>query len=282
MTDDSTSTGRLHGGDNSAWMTTLPEGGCDLIYVDPPFLTGRVQGSTQRPETQFDDRWYGGLDEYLAFLTPRLEQMRRLLSDRGSLYVHLDWRTSHHVRLVLDELFGADAFLNEIIWSYRSGGRGGSWFARKHDTILLYAKQPGSHIFNQQRGGRYRTEGLKIDDDGRPYKTTTKGRVYFHPDGPAITDVWEIPILSTVSRERRGSPSQKPEALLERIIEASSDPGSTVGDFFCGSGTTPVVAARLGRRFLGCDSNAAMLDITRRRLAELGVEVADEFDRVSS
>ncbi len=274
--------GTLHGGDNLAWMRTLPDGGCDLIYADPPFLTGRVQGPAQNAETQFDDRWCGGIDDYLAFLTPRLEQMRRLLSDRGNLYVHLDWRTSHHVRLVLDGLFGADAFLNEIIWSYRSGGRSGLWFARKHDTILLYARCPGRHIFHQQRGGTYRTDGLHLDEKGRPYKNTTHGRLYFHPDGPAVTDVWEIPILSTVARERRGSPSQKPEALLERIIAASSDPGSTVGDFFCGSGTTPVVAARLGRRFLGCDSNSAMLEITRRRLAELGVDVGEESERVAS
>lgn len=275
-------TGTLHCGDNLAWMRTLPDGVCDLIYADPPFLTGRVQGAARHPEEQFDDRWSCGLDEYLGFLTPRLEQMRRLLSDRGSLYVHLDWRTSHHVRLVLDRLFGAGAFLNEIIWSYRSGGRSGSWFARKHDTILLYARCPGDHIFHRQRGGRYRTDGLHLDEKGRPYKNTTHGRLYFHPDGPAVTDVWEIPILSTVARERRGSPSQKPEALLERIITASSDRGSTVGDFFCGSGTTLVVAARLGRRFLGCDSNSAMLEITRRRLAELGVDVGEESERVAS
>ena len=198
--------------------------------------------------------------------TPTFTSMRRVLSDKGSLYVHLDWRTVHHVRVLLDSIFGADNFLNEIIWSYRTGGRSTRWFARKHDTILLYARRAGHHTFNLLRDGQFRTLGLNRDQTGRPYKSTRKGRLYFHADGPALTDVWELPFLSTVSKERLGYPSQKPEALLERIIKASSNEGDLVADFFCGSGTTLAVAKRLGRHYLGCDLNPAAVKIATTRL----------------
>jgi site-specific DNA-methyltransferase (adenine-specific) len=168
---------------------------------------------------------------------------------------------------MLDELFGAGHFLNEIVWSYRSGGRPGQWFARKHDTLLLYAKRVGWHTFNRLRGGQYRTRDLCMTKEGRPYKSTKKGLIYFDPAGPELSDVWDIPFLSTVSRERTGYPTQKPEALLERIIKASSNEGDLVADVFCGSGTTLVVAKRLNRRYLGCDINPEAVTIAKRRLA---------------
>src|SRR5207244_453462 len=139
------------------------------------------------------------------------------------------------VQSLLDEIFGYEHFLNEIVWSYRTGGQSRRWFARKHDTILVYARSRGRHKFNVLRNGEFRTDGLNYDETGRPYKNTTRGRLYFHPGWPAMTDVWELPFLSTVSLERNGYPTQKPEALLERIIRASSDPGDVVADFFCGS-----------------------------------------------
>jgi len=202
----------------------------------------------------------------VAFLRPRLEQMHRVLGSRGSLYVHLDFRIVHYVKVLLDEIFGQGNFLNEIIWSYRTGGRSMRWFARKHDTILLYAKRLGEHTFNLQRGGDFRTLGLNRDEQGRPYKTTRRGRLYFHDQGPALTDVWELPFLSTVARERNGYPAQKPIALLERIVRASSNPGDLVADFFCGSGTALVVAKQLGRHYLACDCNAAAVAMTQERL----------------
>jgi DNA modification methylase len=250
--------------DNLTLLQRLPDEHCGLIYVDPPFMTNLVR--SQADGLYYDDRWRGGVAEFLAFLSPRLRQMHRVLNASGTLYVHLDWRVSHHVRMLLDEVFGAAQFLNEIIWSYRTGGRSTRWFARKHDTILVYAKQFGGHTFNLQRGGSFRTDGLIWDDDGRPYKNTTNGRLYFHADGPALTDVWEIPFLSTVSNERTGYPTQKPEKLLDRIVQASSNPGDLVADFFCGSGTTPAVARRLGRDYLGCDSSEEAVRIARRRL----------------
>ncbi len=252
--------------DNLAYMGSLPEGCCDLIYVDPPFNSNRMVGPAKGHFATFNDRHGDGIRGFLSFLEPRLVEMRRLLSPTGCLYVHLDWRTVHHVKVMLDQLFGQGHFLNEIIWSYRTGGVAKRWFARKHDTLLLYARRLGAHTFNQLRHGEFRTLDLRTSSDGRSFKQTRNGRLYFHPDGPAVTDVWDIPFLSTVSNERVGYPTQKPEALLERIISASSNEGDIVADFFCGSGTTLAVAARLRRRWLGCDINADAVVITRKRL----------------
>lgn len=262
-------TNRIVCGDNLQVMGELPDGLCRLICIDPPFMTNTTR--TEQGGAAFDDRWAGGIGEYVAFLKPRLIEMRRLLDVRGTLYVHLDWRTSHYAKVALDGIFGAENFLNEIIWSYRTGGRSSRWFARKHDVILVYCRKLGEHVFNLQRGGAFRTDGLNRDANGRPYKSTRSGRLYFHPDGPALTDVWEIPFLSTVSNERVGYPSQKPRALLERIVRASSNPGDLVADFFCGSGTTLVAAKALGRRYLGCDESADAVRIAQRRLSQSGI-----------
>jgi DNA modification methylase len=263
-------------------MSSLPDGCCDLVYADPPFFTGKNHRQTRPrqhgkrspdpgPASQSGhevaDSWPGGLESYLGFLRPRLEQMRRLLKDTGTLYVHLDWHAVHYVKVMLDEVFGFDHFLNEIIWWYRTGGRNTRWLARKHDTILAYARVMGRQKFHVLRDGTFRTDGMNHDEDGRPYKQTRAGRLYFHPDGPALTDVWELPFLSTVSLERTGYPTQKPEALLERIVQISTDPGDTVADFFCGSGTTLAVADRLDRRWIGCDISPDAVGIARSRLA---------------
>ncbi len=256
--------GALVYGDNLPLMRALSEGTCDLIYLDPPFKTLKVRGS--RDGADYDDRWPGGTQGYLDFLRPRLIEVHRLLSEKGSLYLHLDWRVVHYAKVELDRIFGPDNFLNEIIWSYRTGGLSKRRFARKHDTILLYAKSNGNHTFNLVRAGAFRTDGLKHDRRGRLYKNTRNGPLYFHSEGPALTDVWDIPFLSTVSSERTGYPSQKPEALLARIIEASSDPGDLVADFFCGSGTTCAVAARLDRRWLGCDHSEEAVAVAALRL----------------
>jgi site-specific DNA-methyltransferase (adenine-specific) len=252
--------------DNLAFMAGLPDACCDLIYADPPFYTGKHHAQASR-STIVADRWPAGIDEYLAFLRPRLERMHRLLKPTATVYVHLDWHAVHYVKVLMDEIFGYNHFLNEIVWAYRTGGRGTRHFARKHDTILVYAREVGRHKFNLQREGAFRTDGLNRDDTGRPYKNTRAGRLYFHPEGPALTDVWDLPFLSTVSRERLGYPTQKPEALLERIIRASTDPGDLVADFFCGSGTTLVAAQRLGRRWIGADASPAAVALARKRLA---------------
>ena len=254
--------GRVHLGDNLPFMRGLSDGCCDLIYLDPPFFSGKAR---TRGEDGFDDAWSGGIKAYLAFMFPRLEQCRRLLAEHGTLYLHLDWRAAAYARVQLDTIFGVDHFLNEVIWQYRSGGVSRRWFGRKHDTILVYARTRGRHRFHVLREGVFRTDGLKTDEKGRPYKVTKKGRLYFNAEGPALTDVWDIPFLSTVSKERTGWPTQKPLALLERIIRASSDPGDVVADFFCGSGTTLAAAARLGRRWIGCDSARRAVGMARAR-----------------
>lgn len=266
---DASGPNRVTQGDNLAFMQTLPQACCDLIYIDPPFGTGRPRRATAQAMGFVDPSW-GGVGAWIDWLQPRLEAMHRLLPQSGSMVIHLDWRTVHYAKVALDGVFGPDNFLNEIIWSYRTGGRSTRFFARKHDTLLLYAKSKGLHTFNLLRGGTFRTLGLNRDPDGRPYKSTRNGRLYFHPDGPALTDVWDLPFLSTVSAERNGYPTQKPEALLERIIQACSDPGNTVADFFCGSGTTLAVAKRLGRQVIGCDLNPQAVELTRQRLASAG------------
>ena len=256
----------LHAGDNLALLARLPQGLCDLVYLDPPFGTN-VRRSAPGEDRRFDDRWPGGAAELVAFLEPRIEQVRRVMSEHATLYLHLDYRAAAYARVALDRQFGPGNFLNEVIWHYRTGGLSRRWFARKHDTILVYAKHAGRHRFNVLRDGAYRTDGLNRDEEGRPYKSTRRGRVYFNRDGPALTDVWDVPFLSTVSAERVGWPTQKPLALLERIVRASSDEGDLVADFFCGSGTTLVAAARLGRSYLGCDQSAAAIALAKSRLA---------------
>ncbi|MFQ5491330.1 MAG: DNA-methyltransferase [Phycisphaerae bacterium] len=254
--------------DNLEFMATLPVASCHLIYIDPPFGTGQSRRAASGGLGFVDPTW-GSVGAWLDWMQPRFETMHRLVSANGSLVVHLDWRTVHYAKTALDSIFGGDNFLNEIIWSYRTGGRSTRWFARKHDTLLLYAKAKGCHAFNVLRDGTFRTLGMNRDADGRPYKSTRNGRLYFHPDGPALTDVWDLPFLSTVSAERNGYPTQKPEALLDRVIRACSNPGDVVADFFCGSGTTLAVAKRLGRRAVGCDLNPQAVELTRQRLAGL-------------
>jgi site-specific DNA-methyltransferase (adenine-specific) len=251
---------------------TIHDGTCDLIYMDPPFFSGRRRRVANG--NGFHDGAHGGLDRYLNFLDEHFVQCHRLLAPQGTLWVHLDWRTVHYVKIRLDAIFGHHNFLNEIIWHYRTGGVAPRWFGRKHDTILVYSRRRGRHRFHQLRGGAYRTDGLRRDGE-RPYKQTRRGRLYFHPDGPALTDVWDLPFLATVSKERVGWPTQKPLALLERIVRAASDPGDLVADFFCGSGTTLVAAARLGRRWLGCDVSSTAVRLARKRLASVaGVRAA--------
>lgn len=242
----------------------MPAGLCDLVYLDPPFATDSIRRA-QATDNAYVDRWPEGVRGLMSFLSPRLRAVHRVMADHASLYVHLDYRASAHARLALDEIFGPANFLNEIIWHYRTGGLSNRWFARKHDTILVYARHAGKHRFNVLREGQYRTQGLLWDEAGRPYKSTRKGRLYFNSGGPALSDVWDIPFLSTVSSERVGWPTQKPLALLDRIIRASSNAGDLVGDFFCGSGTTLAAARALGRDYVGCDISEAAVTLARGR-----------------
>jgi site-specific DNA-methyltransferase (adenine-specific) len=233
----------------------LDDGTVDLAYIDPPFATGRRR---QASSGGYDDRW-PTVDAYRRWLEPHLVELHRVLADHGNLVVHLDWRASHHVKVALDGIFavegpGGGEFVNDIAWCYQSGGVGKRSFARKHDNLLWYGKGPG-YRFNPQR---------------EPYPHDYGDRPGFHPDGRLMNDWWAIPILSTTSGERAGYPTQKPVALLERIIVSGSDPGDVVLDCFCGSGTTGVAAARLGRAAILGDANPEAVRVARGRLAALG------------
>jgi site-specific DNA-methyltransferase (adenine-specific) len=265
-------------GDNADVLSALPDGAFQLVYVDPPFNTGAVRRRRTLRTTRDaagDRAGFGGhryrtaaneprsfpdaFDDYVGFLAPRLAQARRLLSDDGTLYVHLDYREVHYVKVALDRIFGRDCFLNELVWAYDYGGRPRDRWPAKHDTILVYAKQAGAHYFDRTAVDRipYMAPGLVT-----PEKAAR---------GKLPTDVWWHTIVPTAGAEKTGYPTPKPAGVVRRIVQASSRPGARVLDFFAGSGTTGAVARDLGRRFLLVDDNPDALDVMRRRLGDIDV-----------
>lgn len=266
----------LHG-DNMKALSGLPDESFTLIYVDPPFNTGRKQTRAQRTmvraaEGEGDRVGFKGLsyntelgsarsyhdsfDDYLSFIEPRLLQAYRLLAEDGTLYVHLDYREVHYVKVLLDQIFGRENFLNELIWAYDYGARAKSRWPAKHDTILVYVKNVKKYHFDSAEVDRepYMAPGL----------VTPEKRAL----GKLPTDVWWHTIVSPTGREKTGYPTQKPEGILRRIIAASSRPGDWVLDFFAGSGTTGAVAAKLDRRFVLIDQNPEAIEVMRSRLPE--------------
>ncbi len=251
-------------------------GGLKLIYCDPPFAVGAnftmpvAQDKGRAPSKErppralaYSDQWQGGLSAFLCMLHERLLLMRELLAPDGSLYLHCDRRTAPYLRLMLDEVFGPERFLGDIVWHYTGGGRSARYFSRKHDRILHYAASE-KWIFNPDAvrvpykpGSGYAKSGI-ISAAGKRYAP--------HPQGTPVDDVWDIPIINPLAKERCGYPTQKPESLLERILLASSRPGDLVADFFCGSGTTAVVAEKLGRAWIAVDNNPLATHTTRKRL----------------
>ena len=261
---------RLHHADAIAIAGTLPDASLDAIYIDPPFGTGAIrQGRGMRYADRADDP-----DAFVAWLMPYLEHSRRTLTAHGSLFVHLDYRAVHYVKVALDRLFGRDRFVNEIVWCYAVGGKSRRGFGRKHDTILWYARSDDWAFYPDavrvpRRGGSH----MRLVD-GVQEKTDRKtGRVYRYPvhAGKVPEDWWtDIETLNHSDRERTGWPSQKPERLVERVLAAVSQPGDRVADWFSGSGTTAAVAQRLGRRFLVVDREAEAIAVCKKRLIEQG------------
>ncbi len=252
-------------GDMLKIAPTLPKESFRLIYIDPPFLTGKEQVGTKEGLV-YDDRWEGNLKSYLPWLRERLEALFPLICKNGSFVLHLDWRASHYAKVMLDEIYGINSFMNEIIWHYTGGGRSKRRFSCKHDTLLWYAKcgKSGKPVYN-------------LDAVRVPYKETSgfakggivsaAGKKYMpNPLGTPIDDVWDIPIVNPMSNERVGYPTQKPIALLTRLISALSNEGDLVGDFCCGSGTTLVAAKQLNRRYFGCDISKAAVETAKSRL----------------
>jgi site-specific DNA-methyltransferase (adenine-specific) len=267
---------RLFVGDNLAILKALPASSFQLIYIDPPFNTGRIQARTNRLARQSETGRLGfqgkryeqivqsvlsyddAFADYWSFLEPRLEEAWRLLNQTGTLYLHLDYREVHYAKVLLDALFGRECFLNEIIWAYDYGGKSKSRWPAKHDTILVYVKDPKSYYFNNEEVDRepYMAPGL-----------VTKEKV---ERGKLPTDVWWHTIVSPTGKEKTGYPTQKPEGVLRRIIQASSKPEDMVLDFFAGSGTTGAVAHKLGRHFTLVDQNPESIEVIIKRLNAIG------------
>lgn len=264
--------GTIQFGENLELLRALPAASVDLIYIDPPFNTGKVQARTQlktvRDEagdrTGFQGQRYASValgtkrfgdafDDYLAFLEPRLIEAHRVLREHGSLYFHVDYREVHYCKVLLDQIFGRDAFLNEIIWAYDYGGRPKDRWPPKHDNILLYAKDRSNYTFNVDAIERipYMAPGLV-----GPEKAAR---------GKLPTDTWWHTIVPTNGAEKTGYPTQKPLGILRRIVQASSNSGDVVLDFFAGSGTTGAAALEFGRRFILIDSNPEALAVMAKR-----------------
>ena len=273
-------------GDNMAVLPRLPSGAFQLIYVDPPFNTG----ATQQRRTLRTTRTYDGGDrtgfagrryttsetgrlgypdvfeDYPAFIGPRLEEARRLLTESGTLFVHLDWREAHYCKVLLDEVFGRECFLNEIVWAYDYGARTRRRWPAKHDTILVYVRDPRRYTFDIDAVERipYMAPGLVGPEKAARGKTPT--------------DTWWHTIVPTSGHERTGYPTQKPLGILRRIVAASSRPGDLVLDPFAGSGTTGAACLEVGRRFLLVDENPEALAVMARRFAGRDGIVWEGFD----
>jgi site-specific DNA-methyltransferase (adenine-specific) len=260
-------------GDNLELLHGLEDGFFQLAYLDPPFNTGTVQrrrtlrtvADDEGDRTGFGGRRYAtavlaeasytdSFDDYLGFLEPRLREVRRVLNETGTIYVHLDYREAHYVKLLLDELFGRECFLNEIVWAYDYGARPKRRWPAKHDTILVYVKDPERYWFDAETVERepYMAPGLVTAEKAAR--------------GKLPTDVWWHTIVSPTGREKTGYPTQKPEGVLRRIVQASSRPGDWCLDCFAGSGTLGAVAAALGRRFVLMDLSPDAVAVATRRL----------------
>jgi site-specific DNA-methyltransferase (adenine-specific) len=269
---------KLYLGDNLGVLKELPDESVQLIYIDPPFNTGRTQsrGATTTVRTEDGNRvgfkgqkyeivretvfsYDDEFEDFWSFLEPRLEQAWRLLNGTGTLYLHLDYREAHYAKVLLDALFGRDCFLNEIIWAYDYGGKSKNKWPSKHDTILVYVKDPNNYYFNSAEVDRepYMAPGL-----------VTPEKVEL---GKLPTDVWWHTIVSPTGKEKTGYPTQKPKGILRRIIQASSKPGDLILDFFAGSGTTGAVAGELKRNFILIDQNPESIEVISKRLQADGV-----------
>ena len=266
----------VHLGDNEIFMKSLINGDMkeklQMIYIDPPFFSKSdyVARITDGDETvkkhAYGDRWEQGLPEYLEMMSERLMLMRDLLRPDGLIWVHLDWHAAHYVRVIMDEIFSARNFVNEIVWTYKSGGASKKRFSRKHDTILVYSKTSRYKFFPQKEKSYnrqfkpYRFKGVEEFQDDIGWYTMVN-----------MKDVWNIDMVGRTASERTGYATQKPEQLIERIITCCTEEGDICGDFFCGSGTLPVVAGRMGRRFIACDNGELAYNVTLERLEKQGI-----------
>ncbi|MBN7772856.1 DNA methyltransferase [Clostridium aminobutyricum] len=265
-------------GNNLQWMNYLKdhlgmEGNLQLIYVDPPFYSKadyfmsvkieseKLEEDFKIKQTVYTDTWNKGIEDYLKMIAVRLFVMRDLLSDEGCVWIHLDWHVAHYVKLLMDEIFGENNFVNEIIWTYKSGGTSNRRFSRKHDTLLFYSKTD-RYYFNPQkeksynRGFKpYRFKGVTEYEDEQGWYTMVN-----------MKDVWQIDMVGRTSAERTGYATQKPELLLSRILESCTREGDLCADFFGGSGTLAAAASRMNRRWISCDIGLSSIANIQKRL----------------
>lgn len=243
-------------------LRVLPDKSINLIYIDPPFNTGKKQ---LLHDNSFNDT-FGNHENYIKFIRERLYEAYRILAPNGSLYFHIDYRESHYCKVLLDCIFGIHSFMNEIIWAYDYGGRSKTKWSPKHDTILYYVKDPNNYVFNYENIDRieYMAPGLVGEEKAKR--------------GKAVTDTWcdygtfwWHTIVHTNGKERTGYPTQKPLAILKRIIAVSSNPNDVVLDFFAGSGTTGAACLELGRRFILIDNNIDAINIMKKRFENQNV-----------
>ncbi|NLE49052.1 MAG: site-specific DNA-methyltransferase [Sandaracinaceae bacterium] len=267
-------------GDNLQALERLPERFARLVYIDPPFNTGKTQRRDRIRVTRNADgerRGFGGArysverlpsasyrdsyDDYIGFVMQRIERSIRCMTEDASLFVHVDPRESHYLKIALDELFGRDSFMNEIVWSYDFGGRSKRRWSPKHDVIFWYARDPKNYIFNYDAIDRI------------PYMAPSLVGPEKAARGKTPTDVWWHTIVPTSGREKTGYPTQKPLGILERIVKVHSMPGDVVLDFFAGSGTTGEAAAKNGRGFVLVDQNPEAIEVMQKRLAQYEPEI---------
>lgn len=276
---------KIFWGDNLQVMSHLLKeyrGKIDLIYIDPPFdskadykkkIEIKGKKAIYNDQNAFEEKQYGDIwtnDEYLQFMYERLILLKELLSDLGTIYLHCDYHKSHHLRALMDEVFGPNRIINEIVWSYRTAAGGKKEFNKQHDTLLMYSKNE-NYYFNQLKEKSYtKAKGRKA---GIVNYGASDTEFFEDEEGvyrwSSMRDVWDIPYINSQAIERLGYPTQKPEALIERIIKASSNPGDLVFDCFMGSGTTQAVAMKFGRRFIGADINLGAVQTTTKRLLNI-------------
>ena len=254
-------------------LKSIPGASIDLIYTDPPFGTGDMQTMSRKKagtivsKIEYSDKF----DNYMEFLEPHLWEMHRVLKDTGTMYLHMDWRWVHYAKVRCDEIFGYENFLNEIIWSYNFGGRGKDRFPQKHDTILVYAKNVGQHVFNWDDIDRIPYAAPALQFAGRT-KEEAEARIAM---GQVPTDVWSMSIVGTASKERVGYPNQKPIKLMKRAIVASSMPGDIILDPFAGSGATAAAALEAGRKFITSDASSESINVMKDRFKNFEVSFVE-------
>lgn len=285
----------IYEGDNLDILNKFDDSSIDLIYADPPFFSNKKyeviwdDGSEVRA---FEDRWKGGIEHYISWMKPRMHECHRVLKSTGSIYLHCDWHASHYLKVAMDEIFGYKNCCDEIIWSYSKVGGTTKKLLKWHETIFRYTKtkiftfnideirEPYSQSLikslKKDKTGYYYTRGLGTDTKIKRLKKT-----YVHPKGRCPSDVWDLGTYSAPKGERLGYPTQKPEALLERIIKASSNVGDLVMDPFCGCGTTLSVAQKLGRKWVGIDVSPTACKLVRKRLKKICPGVRAVMEDVS-